>query len=264
MEFLYLSQSRTWARMSYQKGYPVTFHQDGTWQRLKGEKEFSICVSVPCTREQADSLFGGWNRRTTYNITAFDPITDTFGVSMFADAATVVGDEGVIDVDMLEQFLTDWGAVIDKHGSSINDVRFTLKAIDALEGKGYIYFGKEDDYVIFTESFYDSASGLHRIDADYSNSAIPEQTVRDTLAAANATLISIDHDKGLFTFETTRDIMKAKLEEAVRENFDTQVSLARYYLPESYVDAVKDAGGYAEESDFDTFRSKLIDKLGGI
>ena len=250
--------------MTYQKGYPVTFNDNGAWGKEEKKPENFIRVKVPCTKEQAESIFGSWNRRTTYNITAFDPATDTFGVSMFADSATVVDIEGVIDVDMLEQFLTDWGVIIDKHGSTINDVRFTLKAIDALEGKGYIYFGKEDDYVIFTESFYDPESGLHRIDADYSNSAIPEQTVRDTLAAANATLISIDHDKGLFTFETTRDIMTAKLEEAVRENFDTQVSLARYYLPENYVDAVKDAGGYAEESDFDTFRSKLIDKLGGI
>lgn len=264
MEFLYLSQSRTWARMTYQKGYPVTFNETGTWGKEEMKPETFIRVKVPCTKEQAESLFGGWNRRTTYSITGFDPATDTFGVSMFADAATVVGDEGVIDVDILEQFLTDWGAVIDKHGSSINDVRFTLKAIDALEGKGYIYFGKEDDYVIFTESFYDPVSGLHRIDADYSNSNIPEQTVIDTLAAANATLISIDHDKGLFTFETTRDIMKAKLEEAVRNNYDTCISLARYYLPENYVDTVKAAGGFVEESDFDTFRSKLIDKLGGV
>lgn len=263
-EILFLSQSRTWSNMSYQKGYPVTFKESGeAWGSKELEPQSFIRVKVPAEFDEISKLFVGWNRRTTYDITAFDPMTDTFGVKMFADIETVKGSkkEGELNVADVEQFLSDWGAVVKHDESAPNDVRFTLKAIDALNGKGYIYFGNEDDYVVFTETFYDPASGLHRIDADYSNSVIPKKQIEDTIASAGATLISIDHDKGLFTFETTRDIMRGKLEEGVRNNFDTAVSIARYYLPESYVDAAIAAGGLVEELDLDTLKSKLTDKF---
>lgn len=263
-EILFLSQDRIWENLKPQKGYPVTFQESGQyWGPKCTNPQSFIRVKVPAEFDEISKIFGGWNRRTTYEITAFDPVTDTFGVKMFADIETVKGSkkEGELNVADVEQFLSDWGAVVKHDESAPNDVRFTLKAIDALEGKGYIYFGKEDDYVIFTESFYDPMEGLHRIDADYSNSILTKEQVEVTIASAGATLISIDHDKGLFTFETTRDIMREKLEEAVRNNFDNAVSIARYYLPESYVDAAITAGGLVEEPDLDTLKSKLIDKF---
>jgi len=265
MEILFFAQEREANKMRYCKGYPVIAKEDDfSWGGDERDPNKFVRVKVPCTTEEAESVVGGWNRKTTYTITAFDPLSDTFSVKMFADDSTVAGDEGTIDVDMLEEFLTDWGAVIDHSSSSLNDVRFTLKAIDALNGKGYIYFGQEDEFVNFTEALYDPVTGLHRIDADYSNSTLKEAVVRSTLEQAKATLISIDHDKGLFTFETTRDIMKAELEEDVREKFDILVSRARYYLLESVVDSIKTVGGFSEMSDFQTLKNNMVDKLGGF
>jgi hypothetical protein len=234
--------------MVWKKGYPIMYKEEGwQWGAMDRLPTNRFRIGVECTEEQAQSVTKPWRRITSYNILDFDAVTDSFKVAMFAVPEGVsVSGIGQVSVEELEQFLTEWGAVVLHGESADNDVRFTLKAMDALNGKGYVYFGEEDEYVVFTEIEYDIITGTHIILADFSNSNL--KSIRKALEFKGCTVMSENENTGAAVFSTTRDIMRERLERSVRERFDIQIGRVVRYLPPEYVDSVTALGGYKEET----------------
>lgn len=265
MEILFLSQDREPnpenPNFDWQKGYAVTFKEDGwQWGRMEVKPENFVIIRCPMTEEQARNICEGWNRQTSYEITEFIPDTDSFKVRIFAKENTVSpAGVGALTIPILSDFLTKWGAVVKTEESQDNSIIFTLNAMDALNGQGLIYFGEEDEYVIFTEEEYDIPSGLHKINMDYSLAKIKD--VKQYLESCGAVVLSDDFARGKAVFTITRDVMKAKLEEAVRTNFDLPVSFRDYYLKPEYVDELKAIGTIVDVADFDTLLTKMNSKL---
>ena len=236
-------------------------YKEEGWQWGAMERLPTNCfrIGVDCTEEQVQSITQPWRRITSYNILDFDAATDSFKVAMFAVPEGVsVSGIGQVSAEELQQFLVEWGAVVLHDESAPNDVRFTLKAIDALNGKGYLYFGEEDEYIVFTEIEYDMATGTHTIQADFSLSKF--KSIRQALEFKGCTVMSENEDTGVAVFSTTRDIMREHLEQSVREQFDIQIGRVLKYLPPEYVDSVIALGGYKEET-WEDLSNTLLSKL---
>lgn len=246
-EFLFISEDRSnHNQLAWKKGYPVIFHPEG-WNWGAVERHSNIIVRVECSKEQAESIVCPVYRETLYEILDFNPATDSFKVKIYPNPENVLSSgEGSISVESMEEFLVKWGTVLLPHESDVNDIRFTLKAIDVLNGQGYIYFDDEDDFITFTELEYEPESGTHRILADFSLSKF--KSIRDYLIQKRCTVESEDQDKGEAIFSTSRDIMREHLEQDVRDNFDRMVSRTKKYLNASYVDSVVSSGRFKEDS----------------
>jgi hypothetical protein len=246
--------------MAWKKGYVVSYQPEGSnWGACEKDITKFVLARVECTKEQADSLLEEWKRKTLYEILDFDPATDSFKVKIYPDDSLVSeSGAGSLTVEDMSDFLTKWGAVILEDESDVNDIRFTLNAIDVLNGQGYIYFGDEDEYVIFTELGYDPTEGLHRIKADFSLSSM--KSITSTLLEKRCSIESEDQTKGETIFTTTRDIIREHLERDVRDNFDKQLCRARLYAPD-YVDSIIALGGFKEEDNFNDFIVNFKNKL---
>lgn len=267
-EISFLSQDRVpnpeKPNMDWQKGFAVTFQKEGAyWGPRELDTNSFVIIRCPMTEDQARKVCDGWNRQTAYEITEFVPDTDFFKVKIFSKPETVsISGVGALTIPILSDFLTKWGAVVKAEESADNSIVFTLSAMDALNGQGLIYFGDEDEYVTFTEEAYDIPTGVHKIFMDYTNSRIVGgKDLTDYLTSCGAVVVTDDFRAGKAVFTITRDVMKTKLEEAVRTNFDLPVSFRDYYLKPEYVEELKALAPIVELPDFDTLLSKMNSKL---
>ena len=218
------------ARGCWKKGYPVVAKEQGwNWGMAEGPPLFKmVTVTDAPSLEAVLAYVSPWKRQTAYEILAHDSAADHFHVRIFSNPETVgTNTAGAVTKAEMEAFLLSWGATAIADG-----VNFEITAWDAMyDGTGYITFGDEDEYVEFTKTSYDPATGVYVVLMDYSLSAIKEKNAAEQpLIQAQCRIISHDEDLGQIVFETDRLTMISYLENEVRKKFDIMIGRAAFYF----------------------------------
>jgi hypothetical protein len=221
-----------------------------------------VRVQTDLTMDEVKQLSKPWRRWTTYDVLNFDPANDLFEVKMYASPNTVdkKTGEGSLSLQEAKDFLSWWGAVVMPE-SDDTKVIFSLSALDVLNGKGFIYFNDEDEFVDFTEKSYDPVSGTHVIYMDYSLSKLKwDEGLGSYMKSKGVYVSEVNDDAGNLTFSVTRDQLIQALEVAVQTTFNIEVGQYRHYVAPEIIQAAKDAGGLIVLSK-DNFT--VIDRLEG-
>lgn len=218
---------------SWRRGYPVVAKEQGwNWGTSECLPNFSIVrISDAPDLKAVQDYVTPWVRKTAYTILNHDPASDFFQVHTYADPTTVgVNPNGQVLAAQMHDFLLSWGAteIIDDVNGGVD---FKVSAMDALNATGYLNFGQEEEYVIFTETTYDAVSGTHTISCDYSTSTVKPEQMTQALTAAGCDILSRDDVNAHIVFNAFRATMIGYLETAVRKNFDSMIGRAQWYFP---------------------------------
>ncbi len=243
------------------KGYPVAVQAEGwPWGACEGLPNHVLLRVLDTAVEQIQEYVQAWMRNTTYEVLAHDPAQDFFRVRIFADPASIGNKEDKdVSANQMRDFLVSWGAKQIQDADNKGGVTFELTAMDALNAPGYITWGREDDYINFKELSYLPAEGIHRVEMDYSSSAMNKpKAVEGVLRRSRCDIVSHDTDRALLVFEAKRDVMVRFLERSVRDGFNEMLGRATYYFTEAFVDSIIKAGGKKDIS-FADFNKQIKD-----
>jgi len=179
-----------------------------------------------------------WMRKTTYEILNHDPATDFFRVRIYTEA----GGASEVTKALMDEFLVKWGA--ETVSDAEPGVMFEITAMDAVNGTGLFSFGDEDEFMNYTETAYDAATGVHSIHCDYSLSSVKKADLERVLTEAGFYDIVTDHEKGICDFKGDRATMIQQLERAVENRFNTMMTRVRYRFTDAIVNEALVTGTY--------------------
>ena len=219
----------------WKTGFPVLCREYGPmWGPGESFPAFSLVrITDAPDLPSVQSYVTPWKRKTAYNILANDPSQDFFQVHIFADPSSIgLNAEAQFLAKDMSALLTSWGAkaIADATGGGVT---FTIEALDALNATGYLNFGQEEEYVVFTQTAYDPTAGTHTISCDYSTSTVKPEQMTAALKQAQCDVVSRDDKNAKIVFNAHRSVMMQYLTDAVRKNFDTMIGNAQYYFPAS-------------------------------
>ena len=195
---------------------------------------------------------GSWERIIDYGIVASNLVVDGFRLRLFSplvDSSL----KGAITRAEVERFIQSWNGTV--FSVSPNEVVFDLLIYDAL--KSAAFWEVDITGVIFTETSYAQATGIHTVEIDYNAIGNNPTYVEKYVIKKGATVVS--HSGKVLTAEFTRADVRAEFEEDIRQKARRQIEKRRYRVPSGVVDAVIANGG-TMTPDITTLVSWIEDK----
>lgn len=224
-------------RGCFKRGHPGVVFPDGhTWGAEEGLPKF-IIVKVPgSTVAEVRAYISEWRRVLNFNIDSQSLPADSFVVTVSADASGVgASGEGRITRVMVENFLTNWNAVVTV--ASVNSVTFTTVIREAIASDGF--WERNISAATFLETNYTQAGGIHRTQVDYPSS-ISAGTVEELIKGRRGSIISHNTGTRRITFNIARVDVRREFEDSVKRKLDTGLVPRRWILPESFLSGAVD------------------------
>jgi len=211
-----------------------------------------VMVDVPdATLNGWEKYNGGWDRMLAFDIVAHNDELDGYRLRMYSETANA--GNGIITKAEVETFIESWSGEIQSFGP--NEVVFDIGIFNAL--KSAAFFEVNTSSVVFSELYYDSGTGVHRIQADYSALGNNPTYVERYLMREGMDIVS--HADKVIVYDAERAVAKARFERDLQEKAEQTIERRRYYLNEGVVAAVEAAGGTLE-TDIPTITGYLKDK----
>lgn len=225
---------------NYRRGYIVSVFEDGhpleTFSKIKLPR-FCI-IDIPGVSKAAIEQYAqSFIRQIDYSIVAHDPVQDGYRVDVSTINATVSG-KGVLTRAKVENYLTDWGAVVVNANTS--RVRFDVLMFDAMTSPQLW----NNAPVTFSEEDYNETTGVHTIRATYNNAPVPQQVM--TEAERRVALVGgvvVSNDPGSIVFTMDRGVVFQAFKDEVKHLIEDRFLTRRYYFNAATMDAAVANGG---------------------
>lgn len=195
-------------------------------------------VEVPdATLAQWQQYQQRWATDIDWAVVGSDPAIDGYRIRLTSTSANVSATSGLITRDAVEQFIAEWnGAVVSV---AANDVRFDITIADALRSRAF--WDRDLTGVVFTELNYDQATGVHRMQADYSAlGANPTAVERQVLHRGCAV---VSNTGTVITFEADRSAVRDRFIADIQHRGRRPVAHCQYYVGAGVVDYIVGQGG---------------------
>jgi hypothetical protein len=230
-------------------GHVVTYQSKDPviWGGMEYDISRFVRFRVPdADASLAQHLMSKWTRWTAYSILEFIPEQDLFTVKMFSTVYAKDNNEGMITPDEVRSFLVEWGASVLPE-STVDNILFKISAIEALDGKGFLYFGDQDDSVVFTELSYEPVEGVHIIEMDYSQTILSwNSDLKDYFISKDISVYDLDEDLKKLKFTASRTQLIKALELSVEQRFHFEASSGRYKVEKFIIDKCLCNSGFLE------------------
>jgi hypothetical protein len=238
----------------YKKGYPVSIYDAP--KKPRGFKEglpyfceiYVTDASVDELNAMISSIFGGvsimqpWRREIDFSTVNNDPVIDGWRIDVYA---TNPGSSnyGGITGTMVENYLNKWNAEI--YSATKNNVRFDVTIFeDASNNPGTIqsegFWEAPVTNISFTETDYNSTTGDHTVEADYSLSGYEAEKVATRVVDRGGTVNS--NIGGVINFTINRSDIFQWFQDDVRQALENTIYRRQFYIPEETVDTIISTG----------------------
>ena len=151
-----------------EKGDIVEIRATSTPTQIGDEATYFVWVDVPSVPikdfKQYNEL---WRLDIDFEVVNSNISVDGFSIRVFAVTVNSVN-RGALSKDDIEEYIEEWGGTVFSFGT--NEVIFDILISDAIVANRFWRAWKTDvlSLVDFTELSYDSGTGLHRLQIDYS------------------------------------------------------------------------------------------------
>lgn len=143
--------------------------------------------------------------------------------------------------------------------ASANDIRFDFGVYQTSISEGILSIPVGAlSQIIFSETGYDSSTGIHTVRADYSATGIEEAKAARTIEGIPATVLT--NENGIITYEFNRSVITQEIKYTFADKINHRFQRRRYYVQESMVDDWVTAGGVVTVNK-NIMLNNLVDKL---
>ena len=250
MQLLIMKQDKP----PHYKGDIVNIRADGT--PFNGQQpDYYVLVEVsgePMTDFEGHNL--AWEREIAFDVVASDPAQDGFRLRLYS--ATENTGAGAITKEEIDSYITAWGGTIVDYGA--NEVRFDITIYGALTSSAFWEIPTIAENVVFSELSYDSSTGVHRIQADYSALGNNPTYVERYVKRMGLTIVS--HQDRVLTYDADRSVVRDAFEKDLKEKGKKRVAKRRYHVSDSVVDTIIANGG-TYTTDKATLLNYVTDKV---
>jgi hypothetical protein len=200
------------------------------------EPEAFVMVEVPdIPMDDFEGYNKAWERLVDFEVVSHDAATDTYQLRLYSTTAN--SGQGEITKDDVEAYIQSWNGTVDSWGT--NEVYWTVSIYDALTSPAF--WEIDVSKIAFTEQSYDSATGVHRIDADYSALGNNPTYVERYVKRMGLTIVN--HNNRVLTYDAGSSTCASILREQLQQKTRQQVRRRRYHISGSTVDTIIDNGG---------------------
>jgi hypothetical protein len=202
------------------------------------EPDAFVMVEVPdIPMDDFEGYNLAWQREIEFGVVTSDPATDGFRLRLYSSTAN--NGLGSIAREDVESFITAWGGSV--HSYADNEVVFDITIYDALTAPAFWEIPDIAAQVVFTELSYDQATGVHRIQADYS--ALGNNPTYVERYAKRMGLTIVSHSSKVLTYDAERSTVNNAFQKDLKEKARKQVARRRYHIADSVVDTIISNGG---------------------
>jgi hypothetical protein len=252
----------------YKKGYPVSIFDEPKVHR--GFKEGLPCFCyvrvTDATAAEVDAMivstFSGtsllqqWDREIDFATVNNDPVIDGWRIRTFATNPGATGLANITQA-MVENYLTRWNAEV--FSSAANEVVYDVAVFeDSLSNPGALqsegFWEVSPNGIVFTETAYNSGTGDHTVEADYSATSFEPTKVEGRVVERGGTVDS--HAAQVITFTINRTDVFQWFQQEVKEAVENTIYRRQFRIPEATVDTIISTGTqvlidhYDEDSNF--------------
>lgn len=221
--------------MVYQAGYPVDVKDHSRIGGMQVPPAF-VQVYIPDADVAEVQVYcEEWWRYVDYELVAHDYDIDGHRIRVFAKPECVsVSGLGGLTREMVEAYLNTWNATV--FSVAANEVVFDALVYDAVCSEGF--WERDISSISFKEKAYTQATGIHRIEADYTDDpelcARPKAEIEDYIEQRGGTIEV--HAASKVTFEIQRTAVLDWFEQNVKANVDDLYSRRKFYFPQDVID----------------------------
>ena len=202
------------------------------------EPEAFVLVEVPdVPMADFEGYNLAWQREIDFEVVASDPAQDGFRLRLFS--STENAGAGAITKEEVDSFITAWGGTIVSYGA--NEVVFDITIYSALTSPAFWELPNIAENVVFSELSYDQATGVHRIQADYSALGNNPTYVERYVRRMGLTIVS--HQDKILTYDADRATVREAFQEDLKEKGRKRVARRRYHIGTDVVDTIIGNGG---------------------
>lgn len=251
---------------SMNDGDIVKVEEDGYAPQSYESLPYFGFIDLPGTAKSAvEPYVGSWTMAVNHAVVNVDSVNDIVTADLTTANASPSGVGKLVNYyGTFSRKLSDWGVVsINPEG---DDVRFVIDVAQSASSPGF--WGRALDRVSFSPVSYDSGSGLHTLDLDYTlvpilvelvegddgqgNPTITEKSLADrkltiearvqaAVEARGATVVSNAWPVCRFTID--RAIVLGELKKDAKGAINTKLAESRFYFPESVQKDIVAGGG---------------------
>jgi hypothetical protein len=171
-----------------------------------------------------------WRRVIDFEVVTHVPATDGYRVRAWGTKPGT-GGLGNLTQANIEAWLTSWGATV--FSSDSNEVVFDYKIYDMAISEGF--WNKDVSLVVFSKFNYNSGTGVHVIEADYSATPWDAESVQKSLESKGVPIDS--HAGGVIRYRVDRTSMNAYFKQASKDKLEHMIQFRQYYLDSDTVDS---------------------------
>ena len=240
----------------YKKGYIVEVRESGTPEgNREGLPRFVWANVTDATKQEVEdmistafgetSIMQSWVRKMNWQTSALSIPLDAWHVVLSTQNPGATN-KGLITRAMAERFIEKWNGRNIEFSSG--QVEFDIAIFEAQDNPGAIqsegFWGVNVSNVVFTEISYDSSTGEHQIEADYSALTNANPTnIENRVTENRGTIDSHDTENKVITFTISRVDVSNEFKEEVRNAVETIVYRRQFKIPEATVDNIISQGG---------------------
>lgn len=219
------------------------------------EPEAFVLVEVPdLPMADFENHNRSWDLELGFEVVAQDQAQDGYRLRLYS--ANANNGLGEISRENVEAFINSWGGTV--HSVATNEVIFDIRIYDALTSSAFWEIQTIADNVVFSEISYDQATGIHRIQADYTALQNNPTYVERYVSGMNLTIVS--HADRILVYDAARSVVRAAFQNDMKEKSRRRVARRRYCVGSGVVDYVVNQGGVAQ-TDRATLESYIQDKM---
>jgi hypothetical protein len=238
----------------YMKGYPVGKYDDP--KKPRGYKEglpyFCEVYVTDASAAEIDAMiastFSGtsleqeWEREIDFATVNNDPVIDGWRIRVFATNPGFSNKAGITQA-MVENYLTKWNAEV--FSATTNEVVFDVAIFEdissnpgAIQSEGF--WNAIVDSIVFTETDYDSGTGVHTIEADYSATVFDPDAVQKRAEDRGGVVSS--NVSGVITFVINRTDIFEYFQREIKKILEQRIYRRQFRIPETIVDTIISTG----------------------
>jgi len=226
-------------RAAWKKGHPVVVKPDGhKWGREEGPPKF-IIVKIPgVSPDQLQNYIQEWRDDIDLQILSSDKTTDTYQVKLFNRNVSTSG-VGDVSRTRVEQALSEWNITVDSFIT--NGVIFTFNVYNVLTSPEF--WERRVDNINFTELSYDSTTGVHRIQIDYSAANVEPQRAERIATRVGGIVVNNDTTNKIMVVDFDRTDATNRFKRWLKERIEDIQARRRFCVPANLIDQVVRQGG---------------------
>jgi len=202
----------------------------------------------------------GWRRILTFSTVANTSVSDNWRLKIQANQNS----KGLGSIERLhvEQYINSWNGTV--FSDAPNEVVFDITILDAFSSNAFWgeAGGMDVSNLVFTETDYNSGTGEHTVEVDYSfYSGKSTTAVENTMnKMTNNGVVGHDGVNRIITITFKGSLIKTTFQDDLGKCVDEMVVKFRYKVSNAVVNTIESTGGYMNNVLKATFNGYVQDK----